>query len=338
MVPNCSRPYHAKGLCNKHYNEKRKSEFSPEQKEHHRQLNNKRSEKYRNNPKNKEKISNRQKNYYSKSENREKKNLDARKRYNDPVKGKIIKNKRKIYQEIPEVKSREKNRTSTYNRLYGIENREKINKNRKINRDNNKDSINKQRNTSRNKKYFQYRIKLLKILGDKCQNCGIEVDEVLDIEHILDTGHKDKKKFYRKDDFFRFYSDRPLEARKFLQIFCHNCNVQKEHRRRSEIRKNNKKSQKRFEIEFKTKHLIFDLLNQHKCNNCGYKNFEVLERDHIHDDGKQDRIRFNNNSNKMWKYYISNPEECMKKIQILCANCNAVKSRFGLDALKKLMS
>ena len=335
QVPNCNGKYHAKGFCGKHYRKKRQSEFSEEEIEYNRILNNKRSEKYRNDPKNHNKISERGKIYRRKPENKEKIRSLARQRYKDPIKGKIIKEKRAIYRAIPENKVREKVRASTYNRLYALNNRERINQNRVIRTTIEKHSINQQRNFSRNKKYSEYRIKLLKILADKCQNCGFSHYEALDIEHKFNTGNKDKKKFNRKDDMYRYYFERPSEAMEYLQIFCHNCNMKKEYEHRKKNIKN-ETSISRIHRDMLIKQEIMFILNQHECQNCRLDEFIILERDHIHNDGSTDRKRFNNNHTKMWKYYITNPEECRKRIQILCANCNSVKSRYGENGLKKL--
>lgn len=90
--------------------------------------NNLRSRRYRNNPKNKEKVSQRQKDWISNPENHARKDEKKRINHHDEVKGAVIKDKRNQYLAKEDVKIREKVRASTYNRKYTIENKEKIQK------------------------------------------------------------------------------------------------------------------------------------------------------------------------------------------------------------------
>ena len=323
-IKDCDRKYHAKGYCGLHYRQILGKPKTKEEQERRRKQNNLRSKRYRENPKNKEKIKQRQQDWIVIHENRARKNEKKRKDYHDEVKGPSIKQKRKEYRSKEDVKTREKARSSTYNRKYAQENKESIQKKRTENRDKNKDKINSQRNKSRNEKYAKYRKQLLKKLGDKCKNCGYENPDALRIDHIENTGNLDKKKFNRKDDFYRYYNERPFEAIKYLQILCQNCNMIKEKRVRKQKEKSAKGEKNRLDYH-KVRNSIFKLLNQDKCKNCGYDNFEALELDHIFNDGNEDRKKFKSIT-LMWKYYLQNPNQCKKRIQVLCANCNTIKS------------
>jgi hypothetical protein len=60
------------------------------------------------------------------------------------------------------------------------------------------------------------------------------------------------------------------------------------------------------------------------CITCGYNNdIRALQLDHIHGDGKEDRLRI---GMRIHRYYLNNLKEAKNKIQVLCANCHAIKT------------
>ena len=60
------------------------------------------------------------------------------------------------------------------------------------------------------------------------------------------------------------------------------------------------------------------------CVTCGYKkDLRGLVLDHIHGDGYEDRKRL---GAKIFRYYANNLDEASKKLQVLCATCNQIKS------------
>ncbi len=112
-------------------------------------------------------------------------------------------------------------------RLYQIKNKERRNEKRRIRYSDPeyRKQKNEMRNNSRRQKYLQDKTSLFKILGGfKCCICGFDNPLALQIEHKDDTGYLDKKRFNRHDQFFRYYITHPLEAIKYLQIMCANCN------------------------------------------------------------------------------------------------------------------
>ena len=118
-------------------------------------------------------------------------------------------------------------KVTTRERLHQLKNKEKRNEKRRIRYSNPKyrKEKNEIRNESRKQKYIQDKTSLFKILGGfKCCICGFENPLALQIEHKNDTGHLDKKRFNRHDQFFRYYITHPLEAIEYLQIMCANCN------------------------------------------------------------------------------------------------------------------
>lgn len=118
-------------------------------------------------------------------------------------------------------------KVTTRERLDGFKNMKKRNEKRRIRYSNPeyRKEKNEIRNQSRKQKYIQDKTSLFKILGGfKCCICGFDNPLALQIEHKNDTGHLDKKRFNRHDQFFRYYITHPLEALEYLQIMCANCN------------------------------------------------------------------------------------------------------------------
>lgn len=63
-----------------------------------------------------------------------------------------------------------------------------------------------------------------------------------------------------------------------------------------------------------------------KCCKCGYDaDIRALQIDHINGDGYIDR-KTHGRSGKVYRYYVKNLEECKGILQVLCANCHAIKS------------
>ena len=60
-----------------------------------------------------------------------------------------------------------------------------------------------------------------------------------------------------------------------------------------------------------------------KCKKCGNNNIFHLQFDHINDDGKEDRKKYNG-TNHMIRAYLMGKED-IKRLQLLCANCNYEK-------------
>ena len=274
--------------------------------------NRERQEKYRSNPKNKEKIKKRQEDYRSNPKNKVKKNAYQRKYRSNP-KNKA-QEKREEYLLRPDVRTREKARSSSYNRQYYDEKKDNIGSRSKIRYNEKRDEINASRRISRNKKYEILKNSLFKILGgQKCIQCGFSNPNSLDIDHIPNTGYLDKKRFKRKDTFYRHYINHPIEAIDNLQILCSNCN---------QIKRNITIKREKYH---KLKNSLFEILGGQKCIQCGFSNPKALQIDHIHNTGNLDKKRFSGDS--LHRYYIKHPIEAIDNLQVLCANCNQIKAR-----------
>lgn len=70
---------------------------------------------------------------------------------------------------------------------------------------------------------------------------------------------------------------------------------------------------------------LLETVGKTKCINCGIKDPRVLHLDHIDGKGNLDKKRFSGSSHRLG-YYIRNPKEAKKTLQILCANCHSIKT------------
>lgn len=79
--------------------------------------------------------------------------------------------------------------------------------------------------------------KLVNELGGCCKECQESDIIVLQFDHIKDDGYKDKKNGVRQGrTIYHYYGIYNADRRLFFstfQILCANCNVRKEHKRRS---------------------------------------------------------------------------------------------------------
>lgn len=86
-------------------------------------------------------------------------------------------------------------------------------------------------------------------------------------------------------------------------------------------RKENYNKHYRFHIRLD----LMEILGGSMCIFCGYSSdIRALQIDHKYGTGPKDRERFKSNY-KMYRYYRDHPEEAKGKLQVLCANCNAIK-------------
>jgi len=68
------------------------------------------------------------------------------------------------------------------------------------------------------------RISLIKLLGDKCAQCGFADYRALQIDHIKGGGTKHRLLFPNNEQFVKYYLRHPEEATTIFQILCANCN------------------------------------------------------------------------------------------------------------------
>jgi len=68
-----------------------------------------------------------------------------------------------------------------------------------------------------------------------------------------------------------------------------------------------------------------------ECAHCGFRDIRALQLDHINGGGNKDIVKFGgrqfNGHQKMMRFYKNNPNEAIRTLQVLCANCNFIKMR-----------
>lgn len=69
---------------------------------------------------------------------------------------------------------------------------------------------------------------------------------------------------------------------------------------------------------------IMEYVGGAQCKKCGINDYRVLHLDHIDGDGFKDKKK--RNMSARIAYYWKHPEEAKKTLQVLCANCHAMKS------------
>ena len=68
-----------------------------------------------------------------------------------------------------------------------------------------------------------------------------------------------------------------------------------------------------------------------QCVKCGFRDLRALQLDHINGGGCKDRRQKGNQ--RVTDYYLKNPLEAFKTLQILCANCNTIKLTEDRDVI-----
>ena len=85
---------------------------------------------------------------------------------------------------------------------------------------------NRDKNRSSQFKYRQRkRMKLFNEVGLKCVHCGTIDERVLQLDHINGGGTQDRKRCTSTHQFYSFYLNDVLLAKKTLQTLCANCNI-----------------------------------------------------------------------------------------------------------------
>ena len=70
------------------------------------------------------------------------------------------------------------------------------------------------------------------------------------------------------------------------------------------------------------KSAVFELLGK-TCVSCGFNDIRALQIDHINGGGNKHRL--NSHGRTIYYLILANPDESIKKYQVLCANCNWIK-------------
>ncbi len=156
-------------------------------------------------------------------------------------------------------------------------------------------------------KYDNYRQALIHLLQKEphCVTCGIS--DFLTLNHKIPTG-----KLYRSnDDEYRYWMDRPEEAKKELEVMCMNCN------------KLHYYDYAGLATDPLRKRVLQRIAKAHArtttCFQCGYdEDIRVLEVDHIIRDDYRGRQLY-------WHVLRMDLDEIRVCYQILCTNHNLWK-------------
>ena len=79
---------------------------------------------------------------------------------------------------------------------------------------------------SRKKRHYENRNEIIKLLGNKCIECGFSDVRALQIDHVRGNGSKERNQF-RKKSPYAYYRDILREIKdssKDYQLLCANCN------------------------------------------------------------------------------------------------------------------
>jgi hypothetical protein len=131
--------------------------------------------------------------------------------------------------------------------------------------------------------------------------------------------NRPQDKEYRKERWIKIKSDPELHkkhnevtliaTRKFME---------------NPIKRERKYTQAR-EIKREIKNKLFEILGGRKCVDCNEEREEVLQFDHIKNNGYEDRKKFYKHPETMRKFYVENPELAKQTFKVRCGNCNLLK-------------
>lgn len=170
-------------------------------------------------------------------------------------------------------------------------------------------------------RYQKLRDEVFSAYGNVCECCGIENNNFLTIDHILDDGAIHTNKV--GGGGWGIYKDIKQQGfpKDIYRLLCMNCNAGRYFNGGECPHKDTLNENK-----VTTKRLKVISMYGGKCKCCGELRFCFLTIDHINDDGMLDRVLGGNGFyNKLLK--ITKAE--LEKYQVLCFNCNTGRARNG---------
>ncbi len=156
------------------------------------------------------------------------------------------------------------------------------------------------------------RRKAIHQLGGKCNVCGSADFNILEFDHIGGGGRKDKNANNR----IALYKS-ICAGREDIQLLCGNCHVTKTRNGKLPI-------SKRLEA--------IDVLGG-RCVRCENENKNVLEFDHVNNNGADDRSKYESYytyRQALWTSIINNKRN---DIRLLCRNCHITITRLQQNTL-----
>jgi len=167
----------------------------------------------------------------------------------------------------------------------------------------------------------------------KCNDCGVDYIEFLEIDHINNNGREHK----RNENITNMYQY--LKRNNYpngYQVLCSNCNIKKIKINAREKGKFGTKSQK-YRYKYK-ENLKFEVFSHYSintqikclCKNCNESDIDKLCLDHINNDGAQHRKELKKIGLVGSNIYLWAKQNNYPKIfRIFCHNCNQSLSNYG---------
>ena len=108
-----------------------------------------------------------------------------------------------------------------------------------------------------------------------------------------------------------------------------------EYQKQYRIKNHSHINELRRERHAEVKKLLFEKLGN-ACKRCGFSDTRALQIDHVHGGGKKDLVRGAHSTSRLMQ--LLNMENLHDYYQLLCANCNWIKSYENGERTKHLIS
>ena len=156
----------------------------------------------------------------------------------------------------------------------------------------------------------QHKLKVIEAYGGKCCQCGENISDFLELDHVNGGGQKDKRLAYLYTALVQKNNYKHPEGLP-LQLLCSNCN----HLKRNTYNIKNSSV-------FIMKQQVYEHYGN-QCVCCKQNDVRVLTLDHVNNDGFRDKRPAINIYSYLLKHNFQYPFE----LQLLCWNCNVGKHR-----------
>lgn len=173
--------------------------------------------------------------------------------------------------------------------------------------------------------YQRVRAKVLNYLTDnnpECDICGNSDVRILQVDHIKGGGSKEYKGIGSQRLCRRILKMPIVEALTKYRVLCPNCN---------QLRKLEMSGVIEYDDKDTYNNLRWNVLSclseddEPSCTGCGCGDIRVLQIDHIHGDGAQERKVLGGSTTLYRKILKMSKPQVRKQYQVLCANCNWIK-------------
>lgn len=163
----------------------------------------------------------------------------------------------------------------------------------------------------------------------KCVVCSKRNSALLTIDHINESGAKERKRLRKKGgiDFYIWLKKNGFPAG--YQVLCYNCNWLKRYKNNDTIRS---RYSRRIKLD-----ILSHYINSNRrieCSLCGEKRLELLTIDHIHGGGHREQQRIGLKGTEYYRHLSQ--LRYPPGFRILCMNCNVLDARSKLYATNSI--